>query len=144
MRQNWQNQENRKRIKFAKREALLAKSLIPLIEQTLRESPTLERFFVSRIALSKEGGCVSVFVSRLDDQPVNAAELTALKSYKVPVRNVIAGILCSKWTPEVSIRFDQKFAKVRHTEALMQSVFERENCAETTTVDALIKELAKQ
>ncbi len=130
-----------KHVKFAKRESVLSKGLIPVVEQTLRESPWLQRIFVTRVALSKEGGCVNIFVWSMDDKEPGREALDALKVYRPAIRKVVADILCSKWTPEISIRLDKKIAQARRAGGLMNKVFEQEHKTDYLTLDETIKEL---
>jgi ribosome-binding factor A len=96
---------------------------------------------VTRVALSKEGGCVNIFVWSMDDKEPGREALDALKVYRPAIRKVVADILCSKWTPEISIRLDKKIAQARRAGGLMNKVFEQEHKTDYLTLDETIKEL---
>lgn len=132
-----------KRVRFAKKESFLARELVPVVEQTLRESPCLEKIYVTRISLSPEGGCINIFVWSMDDQMLNREALDALKMYRPAIRKLAADLLCSKWTPEISVRVDQKIDLIRHTDNLMHKVFEQEKTEKRLTLDETIDELKK-
>lgn len=135
--------EKVRNIKFARKESFLTRELIPVIEQTLRESPCLEKVYVTRVELSKEGGCINIYVWSMDNVCPDRQALDALKHYRPAFKKLAADVLCSKWTPDVVVRVDQKVGVVRNTNDLMDKFFEQEREQTHTSLEEIIESIKK-
>lgn len=130
-----------KSIKSCKRTALLTKQLVPLIETCFLDHSQLAGVFVSRVCLSKEDGCVTIYISHRLGQPINRPELDIVKAYKPSIRQMVAKILCGSWTPQVAIRLDRKLGEIKRTDDLMEKVVMQESKTTYKPLEETIKDL---
>ncbi len=129
-------------VKSARKEASLSRELIPAIEQAFLENKALEGIFVSRVALSKEGGCVAIFVShRLSADLIDRAMLDLIKAFRPSIRVMVSKILESNWTPQVTIRLDEKIDKFRKTDELLNQIAMEAEQNNFKPIDQVISDL---
>lgn len=133
--------EKNKSIKSSRRSSLLTKQLVPSIEACFADHAELSGIFVSRVCMSKEDGCVTIYISHRLDAPIEREQLDTIKAYKPSIRKMISRILCGSWTPHVAVRLDKKLDNVRKTDDLMRELMEKESEITYKSLDETIRDL---
>ncbi len=133
-----------KLVKAARKEAVLTRELVPAIENAFLENKLLEGVFISRVSLSKEGGCVSIFVSHRLSKEIDRQMLDLIKAFRPSIRAMVSTILQSNWTPQISIRLDDKLDRFRKTDELLNKISLEDEEASFKPIDQVIDDLRRK
>lgn len=138
---NVQQFSKTKCVKAARKEASLGRELIPAIEMAFLENKALEGVFVSRVGLSKEGGCVAIFIAHRTLKVIDRQMLDLIKAFRPSIRAMVSKILESNWTPQVTIRLDEKLDKFRKTDELLNQIAMEAEQTIFKSIDQVINDL---
>ena len=113
-------------IKRNQKQSLLLREISQLIQQASLDDIALNAFSISRVELSDDKGCCYIyFFSELGKE--NFKDFTEkLRLYKPSIRAALAKKVAGRRVPEIAFRYDEKFAKIKEIETLIESVKTKE------------------
>ena len=117
-------------IKREKKKSFYLRELSAFVDRIAEEQPAIREVYISRVDLSADGGiCYLYFAaissSQVEDntpEKIYAAALNVLKLYKPSMRKSLAGILQSRYTPDLLFLFDAKREKIDRINTLLDQV----------------------
>lgn len=113
-------------IRRNQKQSLLFREIAQLIQQATLDDVSLISFSISRVELSDDKGCCTVyFFSDLGKE--NFKTFTEkLRLYKPSLRAALAKNVNSRRVPQIAFRYDEKYAKTREIEELIESTIVKE------------------
>ena len=109
-------------IKRSQKESLLLKELSKMIHQLSLDDKELEGLIINRVELSRDKSVCLVFFYDAAGQDIFKQKLSLLVLYKPTIRKALAGILDSRYVPNIRFLFDVKFEKKQRIESLIDTV----------------------
>ena len=113
-------------IKRSQKQSLLLREIAQLVQCAAMDDIELTKFSISRVELSDDKGCCYVYFFS-EQGKLNFKEFTEkLRLYKPSLRASLAKNVDGRRVPQISFRYDDKFAKTRELEELIESVKTKE------------------
>lgn len=109
-------------VKKAKKESLLQRELSQWLMKIALDEPTLHDIFVSRVKLSaNKGMCIVLFYTAKGESHFREL-MPTLVLYKPALRKAISQAIPSRYTPDLTFKFDEDFEKQQHLDALLDTI----------------------
>lgn len=121
-------------IKRAQKASLLLKTISTLFMEAVRDNAALSHVHITRVELSPDKGSVHVYFYTDGGMEKFKAILNELKLYKPSLRASLARSIASRYTPEITFKFDATFEKSQRLEHLLDKV-KKENQEEDQPID---------
>ncbi len=112
-------------IKRSQKESLLFREISQLFLQATLDDPRLEGLFVNRVQLSPDKGLCTVFFYTPQGEEAFKEKRSILTLYKPSLRKALATSIRSRYTPNLSFKFDTQFEKHQRLEELIEQVKEK-------------------
>ena len=109
-------------IKRSQKESLLLKELSKMLHQLSLDDKELEGLTINRVELSRDKSVCLVFFYDAAGPDMFKQKLSRLVLYKPTIRKSLAGILDSRYVPNIRFMFDIHFEKRQRIETLMNEV----------------------
>ena len=119
-------------IKHAQKESLFFKILSEIFLNLTQEEPDLLGIQVSKVALSKDKGTVTILFYCEDQEKFQAA-FSTLILYKPSMRKALGQKISSRYIPEIRFSFDKKCKRQQSLEAALHQVSKELNTAESAS-----------
>jgi len=114
-------------IKRAQKTALLFRTISDLMIKVIMDDSKLQGLYVNRVELSPDKSHCYVYFCALGGQPMFNEKIGTLILYKPSLRSAVAKTIASRYTPEITFRFDEQAAKVQRIEELIDKVGRESN-----------------
>lgn len=109
-------------IKRSQKESLLLKELSKMLHQLSLDDKELEGLTINRAELSRDKSLCLVFFYDAAGPDTFKKKLSRLVLYKPTMRKSLAGILDSRYVPNIRFLFDVNFEKKQRIENIIDSV----------------------
>ena len=109
-------------IKRSQKESLLLRELSKMLHQLSLDDKELEGLTINRVELSRDKGMCLVFFYDAAGPDVFKKKLSHLVLYKPTMRKALAGVLDSRYVPNIKFFFDETFEKKQRIESIMDTV----------------------
>lgn len=109
-------------IKRSQKESLLLKEISSLFVTITVDDTRLQELFITRIALSPDKSVVSVFFYTPHGEKVYKQQLEILKLYKPSLRAALAKKISSRYTPDLTFKYDYQYEKERQMNELIEKL----------------------
>lgn len=117
----------RTEIKRAQREAHLFREVSSRFMQIIADEPDLQDVWITRVALSADGGICSIYLFTREGQEAFSKKLGQLILYKPSLRASIAQSASGRYTPDIIFRYDATIEKQQAVHNLLDSIQIAEN-----------------
>jgi ribosome-binding factor A len=109
-------------IKRNQKQSLLYKEISKLIQQASLDDSELTGFYISKVELSdNKSNCFVFFFSDLGEEHFRTV-FKKLVLYKPSLRAALAKKINSRRVPQITFKYDTKFATQREVEELIESI----------------------
>jgi ribosome-binding factor A len=109
-------------VKRAQKESLLLRELSQWLMQIAMDEPALRDLFISRVRLSTDKGLCNIYFYTAQGLDHFRALMPTLILYKPSLRTALAKSIPSRYTPELTFKFDEEFEKQQHLDALLDKI----------------------
>lgn len=109
-------------IKRAQKESLLGKKIATLLNQIAADDPRIAELTLNRVELSNDKGTAVLFFYHPDGKDVFKEKIASLILYKPSLRAAIAKLVPSRYTPELTFKFDAQFEKELKINQLLDKI----------------------
>lgn len=109
-------------IKRAQKESLLLRTISKLFVETVIDDTDLQGFYVNRVALSPDKSHCYVYFCSTGGKDEFETKLEKLKLYKPSLRAALSKEIASRYTPQITFKFDTCQAKVQRMDELLEDL----------------------
>jgi len=120
-------------IKHAQKESLFFKILSEIFLNLTQEEPGLVGIQVSKVALSRDKGTVTILFYCEDEELFQAA-FSTLILYKPSMRKALGEKISSRYIPQIRFSFDKKCKRQQSLEAALHQVSQELNGNESASL----------
>ncbi len=114
-------------IKRAQKAALLFRTISDLMVRVTMDDANLQGIYVNRVELSQDKSHCYVYFCALGGETMFNEKIGSLILYKPSLRSAIAKSIPSRYTPEITFKFDTQASKVQRIEELIDKVTREDN-----------------
>jgi ribosome-binding factor A len=109
-------------IKHAQRQSFLFHEIASFFQQISADDPVLRDIFISRVQLSPDRGMCSVYFACQGGEPMFKERLKQLVLYKPSMRAALAKVMHSRYTPDLTFKYDTQIEKQRKLDDLFERI----------------------
>ncbi|HZW60702.1 MAG TPA: ribosome-binding factor A [Candidatus Babeliales bacterium] len=111
-------------IKRAQKESLILKELSRFFMQITMDEPQLRSLFINRVKLSPDKSMCTVFFYTQEGESAFDKLMSILLLYKPSLRKALSSSIPSRYTPELTFKYDRTYEKQKRIEDLLEKIKE--------------------